>query len=194
MKHTCVVLTLVTLSGCSIVKSSKVADDWPTKGSASVKRLAVMVTSSPGGVQKAGEAMTRITKRYVNQKRDFLVKVEVPPGINDPRSACGGDEHIEGVLILTPKFIAEGSGFETEITGALVACSDMSQAWSGTAAGSFPSKDSGLVEVTQVYVQELGPEVQPFIPPMLNLLRPLLDTLPQPHLTDADVEEKLTVD
>ena len=51
-----------------------------------------------------------------------------------------------------------------------------------------------LVEVTQVYVQELGPEVERYVPPALNALRPLLDTLPQPVLTDADVDEKLTLD
>ena len=40
-----------------------------------------------------------------------------------------------------------------------------------------------------------GPwKVERYVPPALNVLRPLLDTLPQPVLTEADVEEKLTLD
>ena len=186
---------LVGLCSCSIVKAARVRDDWAQADQKAVKRLALVVQPLPEGNQKAGEAFARIARRYVNQKRDFLVKKEVVQATAPPLSElCGGEDAIEGVLFLTPAFKAAGSGFEAELGGKLARCGDGREAWTGLAAGSFPSKDQGLVEVTSIYVQEFGAEVERFIPPALNLLRPLLDTLPQPILTEADVDEKLTLD
>lgn len=194
MKRLTLVL-LFGLSSCSIVKAARIRDDWAQADQRAVKRLVVVVQPLPEGSQKAGEAFARIARRYVNQKRDFLVKQEVvqaePPKLAE---LCGGDEAIEGVLFLKPRLEAVGSGFEAELSGALARCGDGREAWTGLAAGSFPSKDPRLVEVTSIYVQELGPEVERYVPPALNLLRPLLDTLPQPILTEADLDEKITLD
>ena len=188
-------LVSMLLAGCSVVKSAKTADDWASRRAQSLKRLEVVVAPLPDGNQKAGEAMARIARRYVNQKREFLVKSEFAgPRIDDPKALCGGDEHIEGLLILEPLFTRQGDGYEVTLSARLLACDDFTSAWSGSAAGSFSTKDERLVEVTQVYVQEFGTEAQPFIAPLFNLLRPLLDTLPQPVLAEQDVEEKMTLD
>ena len=188
-------LLLLALSGCSIVKAAHLRDDWAQGDQRAVRRLTVVVQPLPDGNPKAGEAFARIARRYVNQKRDFLVKKEVVLAEPAKLSAlCGGEEAIEGVLFLKPVLKAVGSGFEAELGGVLARCPDGREAWTGRAAGSFPAKDPGLVEVTANYVQELGPEVERYVPPALNLLRPLLDTLPQPILTEADVDEKLTLD
>ncbi|MCA2976792.1 MAG: MXAN_6521/LA_1396 family lipoprotein, partial [Myxococcaceae bacterium] len=65
------------------------------------------------------------------------------------------------------------------------------EAWTARAAGSFSSADERLVEVTKTYVGELGAEVEPYVAPAMNVLRPVLDTLPQPLLSDADQDEKV---
>lgn len=194
MKRLLPVILLVCAS-CSIVKAARVRDDWAQADQKVVKRLVVVVQPLPDGNAKAGEAFALIARRYVNQKRDFLVKQQQVSA--EPLTLvalCGGEEAIEGVLFLSPTLKAVGSGFEASVVGKLARCGDGREAWTGEAAGSFPSKDPGLASVTGVYVQELGPEVAPYVPPALNLLRPLLDTLPQPILTEADVEEKLTLD
>lgn len=193
MKRLLPVLVLAT--SCSIVKSARVRDDWAQGDQRAVKRLAVVVQPLPDGNQKAGEAFARVARRYVNQKRDFLVKKEVASATAPQLGElCGGDDAIEGVLFLKPTMKAAGEGFELEVAGSLARCPDGREAWTGVAGGSFLAKDPGLVEVTQVYVQELGAEVERYVPPALNALRPLLDTLPQPVLTEADVDEKLTLD
>ncbi len=190
-----VIPLLVLASSCSIVKSAQVRDDWKQGDANSVKRLAVVVQPLPDSQAKAGEAWARIARRYVNQKRDFLVKKELAQvEAVQLADVCGGEDAIEGVLFLKPTVKAQGEGFEIEVAGALARCSDGREAWSGTAAGSFPAKDPLLVEVTNIYAQEFGEEVSRYVPPALNVLRPLLDTLPQPVLTDSDVDEKLTLD
>ncbi len=183
---------LLLVSGCSIVKHSMVRDDWATTDKSKVKRLVVLVQPLPDGNEKAGELFARIARRYVNMKRDFLVKQEkVVATAPELASLCGGDDAIEGVLSLTPVLTKKGEGFEIEVKGALRRCGDGREAWTAEAGGSFPSKDDLLVEVTKTYVQEIGPEVQPYVAPAMNVLRPVLDTLPQPLLTDQDQDEKI---
>ena len=189
------VLSLVALCACSVLKASSLRPDWPQEDQRTVKRLAVVVEPLPDGNPKAAEMIARVARRYVNLKRDFLVKREVfADKAASLAQVCGGDDAIEGALILHITMLKRGEGYESELTGSLQRCSDGREAWSAKAGGSFPSKDERLTEVTQVYVRELGPEVEPYVAPAMNLLRPALDTLPQPVLTEDDVNEKLSLD
>ncbi len=195
MTRSALALLVVLSSGCSVVKAARVADDWPREDGARVKRLAVVVQPLPDGQPKAAEAFARIARRYVNQKRDFLVKVELPQAEAPALAAvCGGEERIEGVLFLRVTLERKGGGFEATLEGRLARCGDGREAWAVQAAGSFDAADEGLREVTAVYVRELGPEVEPYVAPAMNLLRPALDTLPNPVLTEEDRDEKLSLD
>lgn len=186
---------LALLSSCAVVKSSMVRPDWQADDAPRLKRLVVVMQPLPDGQQKAGEALARIARRYVNMKRDFLVKAELTQAdAVKPETLCGGDDAIEGVLLLHLDAKKVGAGFESALAASLVRCPDLREAWSATAAGSFAAKDEKLTEVTQVYVREFGAEVEPYIALGMNLLRPVLDTLPNPTLTDADKEEKLSLD
>lgn len=194
MKRSALLVVLLSfVSGC-IVKKSFVRDDWKTEDRSKVKRLAVMVQPLPDGNEKAGELFSRIARRYVNMKRDFLVKQEkFSATAAELASLCGGDDAIEGVLFLAPTVTKKDGGMEISLTGSLKRCGDGREAWTAEAAGSFSSKDDKLIEVTKTYVGELGPEVEPFVAPAMNVLRPILDTLPQPVLTEADQDEKITL-
>ena len=76
----------------------------------------IVVQPMPEGNQKAGEVFARVARRYVNQKRDFLVKKELAQG-DAPKLAelCGGEDAIEGVLFLKPALKPVGDGFEAEL-------------------------------------------------------------------------------
>jgi hypothetical protein len=78
-------------------------------GCAALKRLAVVVQPLPEGQARVGEAFALIARRYVNQKRDFLVKVErfeaEAPALD---ALCGGDDAIEGVPWLHLTLVAKG--------------------------------------------------------------------------------------
>ncbi len=183
------------LEGCAVVKSSMVHSDWSREDNKKVRRLAVVVRPMGETSDKAGPLLARVARRYVNMKRDFLVKQELVQ--KEPvklEAVCGGDLHIEGVLMLDVTLVQKGEGFESSVSGKLARCGDGQQDWAAEAGSSFPSKDERLTEVTQSYVRELGPEVEPFVSPAMNLLRPTLDTLPQPVLNDEDVSEKMSLE
>jgi probable lipoprotein (TIGR04455 family) len=192
MTRSCLLVVFVLSAGCSIVKRSTVVDDWATVDRSKVKRLAVLVQPLPDGNEKAGELFARIARRYVNMKRDFLVKQEKFAATTPELSAlCGGDDAIEGVLFLTPTLTKKGTGFEIDVKASLKRCGDGRASWTAEAGGSFPSKDELLVELTKTYVSELGAEVEPYVAPAMNVLRPVLDTLPQPLLSEQDQDEKI---
>jgi probable lipoprotein (TIGR04455 family) len=191
-KHGWAALGLAALSaaGCATVKNSKIRDDYEKVDKHQVKRLSVAVVPLPDGNAKAGELFSLVARRYVNQKRDFIVKENSgQPGSFEWRSFC--TEGIEGVLWIAPHVQRQGAGMEASADAKLLRCRDGEPVWTADAGGSWDSEDSRLVETTKSYVEELGPEVQPYVAPAFNLLRPLLDTLPQPALNEADKDEKI---
>lgn len=195
MKRLLVLVPLLLSPACAVVKASHLRDDWTKGDQQLLRRVAVVVQPLPAGNQKAGETFARIARRYVNMKRDFLVKQEVVQAEPvKPEAICGTDEHIEGILFLHVTMTGNGGGFETELKAALARCPDLREAWTAEAAGSFPSKDEGLKEITGVYVRELGADAEAYVAPAMNVLRPALDTLPQPLLNEDDRTEKMSLD
>jgi probable lipoprotein (TIGR04455 family) len=181
------------LSSCTVVKMHRLRDDWLTVDQAKVKRLAIAVQPVPAGQEKVGQLLGQVARRYVNMKRDFLVMGYVSEYAPfDLKKSCAAG--IDGVLWVAPKIERKGEGFEGSVEARLLRCYDGQEAWAADAGGSFPSHDEGLKEVAANYGKELGEEVMPYVPLAMNLLRPVLDTLPKPVLTEEDVVEKMSLD
>jgi probable lipoprotein (TIGR04455 family) len=186
-------LLLVLSTSCSVVKMSRLSDDWATTERARLKRIMVLVQPLPDGNEKVGAMFARVARRYVHMKRNFLVKADVARAAAQDRAAdCV--EQLDGILWLEPSVKAVGGGVEAEVKGRLLRCSDGKEIWAAEAGGSFAAADPGLAEVAASYGKENGAEVERYVPAAMNVLRPMLDTLPEPELTDADVEEKMTLD
>lgn len=168
-------------------------DDWTTVDQSKVKRLAVVVQPLPAGQEKPGQLMGQVARRYVNMKREFLVlSYTALAGTFDAKTSC--TEGLDGLIWLKPTVTAKGDGFEASVEARLIRCYDGQEAWAADAGGSFPSRDDGLKEVAANYGKELGPEVEAYVPLAMNLLRPVLDTLPKPVLTEDDLTEKMSLD
>lgn len=186
-------LLLLLLTSCSVVKMSRLGDDWETQEKNRLKRIAVLVQPLPDGNEKVGAMFARVARRYVHMKRNFLVKADAArPAAQERTADCG--EGIDGILWLEPKVKSLGDGIEANVKAQLLRCADGKDVWAAEAGGSFKSYDEGLKEVAANYGRENGAEVERYVPAAMNVLRPMLDTLPQPELTEADVEEKMTLD
>lgn len=189
-------VTVVLLgTGCATVKASRIRPDYDLVDRQQTKRLVVVVEPAPEGNAKVGDLWSVIARRYVNQKRQFIAKesraLSVPGGF-DPKSQCG--EGIEGVLWILPHIEKRGEGFEEQAKGLLIRCTDGQEVWYAEAGGSWPSVDPHLKEVTANYVTEMGADVEPYVAPAMNILRPMLDTLPDPVLNEQDKDEKVLAD
>lgn len=193
MNRLVLVVGLALLSGCATVKSSRVRADYETVDKTQVKRLAVVTQPLPDGKQAVGDMWSAITRQYANQKRDYIAKSSVALAGNpeDPtfKSLCV--EGIEGVLWLSPDVTLKGKGVETAVKAQLLRCRDGQEVWFAEAAGSWSSEDDLYKERSADYAQQFGPEVAPYVAPSIRLLWATLNTLPNPQLNEADVDEKI---
>jgi probable lipoprotein (TIGR04455 family) len=197
MNRLVLVLGFALLAGCATVRSSRLRPDYATVDRHQVKRLAVLTQPLPEGQQQLGELWSLLARRYVNQNRDFIAKAHLAlPGQPEDatfRALCalGDAGNIEGLLWLAPTVERAGKGVQAAVHARLLRCADGEEIWAAEAGGSWASDDARYRELTAQYAQELGPEVAPHVGPTFRLLKATLDTLPNPLLTEVDVEEKI---
>ncbi len=175
-----------------MVRSSWVRPDYDRFDKRETLRLVVVTAPLPAGSAQVGALWSLLARRYTNQKRDFIAKRHLAAE-SLPEDLC--DDEVEGVLHLVPKVRRAGGGVEASVKATLTRCRDGELVWKAEAAGSWPSEDPVLKQVTEDYVRELGEEVRPFVGPSFHLLKAVLDTLPRPELTDdEDVMEKIELE
>jgi len=182
---------LVAASGCSAVKMSRVRDDYATVDRNQTKRLVVVTSPLPADDARVGELWSLIARRYVNQNRDFIAKESrVAESLASPTDACG--EGLEGVLHLKPEVAKlEAKGAQVGVFAQLVRCTDGAEVWAASGGASWDSQNALYDAQRAQYVSELGEEVGPWVAPSFQLLKSVLETLPNPELNDDDVVEKI---
>lgn len=192
-KQLALAVGLAGLTACSTVKNSFTRPDYAQVDQDRVKRLVVVTQPLPDGKPSVGELWSLIARQYVNQNRDFLVKQNIvqnePATADSLKALC--TEGIEGVLLLAPQVKRTQDGADTAVRARLMRCADGEDVWSAEATGSWDSQDDKFRERVAQYVQQLGPEVEPYAVPTYKLLKATLDTLPNPKLNDQDIDEKI---
>jgi probable lipoprotein (TIGR04455 family) len=192
-KRLALMLGLAVLTACATVKTSFTRPDYEQVDRERVKRLVVVTQPLPDGQQAVGELWSLIARQYVNQNRDFLVKSNLalpePATAASLRALCV--DGLEGVLLLVPQVKVDQDGADTAVRARLMRCSDSEDVWSAEASGRWDSRDEKFRERTAQYVQQLGPEVEPYVVPTYKLLQATLNTLPNPKLNDQDIDEKI---
>ncbi len=152
---TTVTLTAFTLAGCSALKMSRLSDEWRLDKDR-VKRLVVVTAPLAAGDEKVAEMWSTLAARYVDLKRNFIIKdktlsAEAPP---DVTGLC--IEGVEGVLWLRPELRREGNGAEAQVQARLLRCLDQQEIWAADAAGSWRSDEPKLEQTIALYVEEYG--------------------------------------
>lgn len=189
----------LALAGCSAVKTSQIAPDYATRYRTQVKRIVVLTMPAPANDRDVAGMWSTIGKRYVNQKFDYIAKATAftlaPEGMDRVKALCTEADlaPVEGVLWFLPTELQQGADVKATVSAKLLACPDGSEVWSAQGEGTWPSKDDQLTQFTADYVHELGPQVEPYVAPTFRLLKSVLDTLPNPTLTDADKDDKIEV-
>jgi len=191
MRRVLLIPALVALSACGAVRKSSVRPDYETADKTKTVRLVVSVSPLPAQDAALGSLVGRIARKYVNDKRDFIVRRDAASE-TEPQGLCA--DGVEGVLKLVPALKKQGAGVEAEVKGALVRCRDGETVWSAEAGGTWPSEDSLYVATADHYGAELGDGVKPYVGPVFRLLQATLDTLPAPSLDDAGKMEKIELD
>jgi probable lipoprotein (TIGR04455 family) len=184
-----VALGAVAGSGCTIRRSA-LRPDYEQVDRYRVKRLVIITQPQPEGSKAVGDLWSLIARRQVNLKRQFIAKeTDSLAQPFDPKERCG--EGLEGVLWLKPQVRREDGYLVASVDARLLRCSDGGTVWRAEGGGRWPLQDPGVKEITATYVQELGPEVAPHVPAAFNLIKALVDEMPDPVLTEEDKDEKI---
>lgn len=192
MRRLTLLVAMSLVTACGAVRRSHVRPDYDAADRSRTLRLVVVVSPLPGSDASLGALFGRIGRKYVNDKRDFIVKSDLASNA-EPAGLC--TEGVDGLLRLRPDVKRVGSGVEAQLSGSLVRCRDGETVWNAEAAGTWPSEDSLYVDTARVYAEALGEGVRPFVGPVFRLLQATLDTLPRPQLPDdAARMEKIELD
>ncbi|MHC4393069.1 MAG: MXAN_6521/LA_1396 family lipoprotein [Planctomycetota bacterium] len=181
-------LSLASLSGC-VVKSTYVSPDFDAVHKQSLKRVAVLVKTPAGTSANVTELAGVMARRYVNQKRDFIVYRNA--AWDGGEFASDTIEGCNGVITLDfTTLVLEGDDADVELEASLVTL-EGEKVWSATGSLSEETENEDLTRIADRYARDLGAEVKPYVAPIFIVEKRVFDTLPNPELNDDDVMEKI---
>lgn len=180
----------LSIFACSPITKNWLRPDYAKVDMMKTKRLWLIVAPLPGDNPKVAKMWALMARRYANQHRNFLIKgFQTGAKVPDMKSIC--KEGIEGWMHLVPTAKKEGSKVAVSIKAKILRCRDQEPVWKTEAIGTWASNDPNLKTLQKHYSEEIGPEVSAYVAPSFHLIRAVMDTLPQPKLSDADVMEKI---
>ena len=77
------------------------------------------------------------------------------------------------------------------VAASLFDCKTGALVWHARGETSAESRDPDLANLVKTYKNRLGPEAETWAAPAFVLLQDLFETLPEPTLSDKDLEEKI---
>lgn len=180
-----VFLAVFLVPACGASVHSQTREDYAQIDQNLVKHLAMVVVTSP---PEQKQMWTLLTRRYVNQHRNFIIRPVNLPDEPTAGTACQGRE---GVLEIATLMRPKGADVAVVLAAKITRCRDGELVWSGGVDGAWESDDETVAELRAHYAAELGDAVQKWVGPAFMALKALVATMPQPTLIDAEEMEKI---
>lgn len=185
-------------SGCA-VRSVYVKPDFEQVDRQNLKRVLVSATPIPGQPAKAAELLASMSRRHINQHKDYLaVDYEVLKDAAKWKALCKvqeDDEPVHGVVrVMVAKLLADGGDLTVDLTADLQRCDSGALVWKVEADLTNDQKDEDLKELANVYRKEFGALADSLAAPFFLVIRAAFDSLPSPVLTDEETMEKIELE
>jgi len=189
------IVASVMCTACSAVESTYVRAGYDAKTPDAVKRIAIVAWALPDH-PKLGDVLRQVTADRVQLKMQYLVyRVELID--TEWRAVCGplgaeGEGALEGVLAVQAIDVKlAGEDIELRLVAELHRCADGELLWRAEGFEGTESKDDDLTKLTESYQTKLGEAAGRYAAPVFLILRDILETLPDPVLTDDEIMEKI---
>ena len=182
-------------TACSAVESTYVRAGYDAKTPGAVKRIAIVAWAVPDH-PKLGEVLSLVTTDRVQLKMQYLIYRTTLLDA-EWRTACGplGGERegeLEGVLTVQAIDVKPaGDEIELRLVAELYRCADGELLWRAEGFEGTESKDDDLAKLIESYQTRLGEAAGRYAAPAFLILRDILETMPDPVLTDDEVMEKI---
>jgi len=187
----CTVISLALLSfACTSVRRQYILKDYTRNPGQMVKRIVIISKPSPQEKDLAG-LVSAMTRDLLKTNRNYLVYGT----LSTEREVAEACKTRDGVLKMwVDRADAVGEHIDLEITGELRRCSDNAVVWSATARNSGKSRNRSLKNLVQSYVQEYGNQAEVYAAPAFNIIEDLVETMPNPELTEDELMEKIDLE
>jgi len=187
----CTVISLALLSfACTSVRRQYILKNYTNNPGQMVKRIVIISKPFPQEKDLAG-LVSAMTRDLIKTNRNYLVYGT----LSTEREVAEACKTRDGVLKMwVDRADAVGEHIDLEITGELRRCSDNAVVWSATARNSGKSRNRSLKNLVQSYVQEYGNQAEVYAAPAFNIIEDLVETMPNPELTEDELMEKIDLE
>ncbi len=185
MRALCFIAALAC--GCGSIDAQWQLKSYDVQAEDAVKRI-VVATWVPSAYEGVGPLLGQIATDFVRLRKNYLVYDPVVAK-RDFGEACGEQQ---GVLMLRLLDMGiEEQEVTTHLQAGLFRCSDGRLLWSTETELDNDSNDEDLAQLAEVYMRQQGELATRFAAPLFAVVQTLLRELPDPKLTDAEIEEKI---
>lgn len=177
-------------AGCSSVRHTYRQAGYDVHGEGAVKRVAV-VGWAPQAEADLGPVLAHVAADLVKLRKNYLVTGASSGYAGRWSMAC--DANVQGVALVRALEVERVSGGKVRLALSLelLRCSDGALLFRNEAEGTRAFDDAHLRGLTQNYTALLGEDAKHFAAPSFGLLQPMVGQLPDPLLSEAEVEEKI---
>lgn len=184
-------LSLLCATGaCSAVRHTYRQAGYDALGKNAIKRVAV-VGWAPQAEADLGPVLAHVAADLIKLRKNYLVTGASSGYAGRWSLAC--DNGVQGVAMVRALEVERTGSGKVTMTLALelLRCSDGALLFRNEARGKRAFDDAHLRSLTQNYTALLGEDARQFAAPSFGLLQPMVASLPDPVLDDAEVEEKI---
>jgi len=182
------ILLAVVGSACSPLNGVYTQPGYLPRGPNPVKRIAITAWA-PAENKGLADTLTAVATDLVKLRKNYLV-YETQPQTRSFSDLCKGK--VEGVLVARTLAVhQEGRDITLNVALELYRCTDGALLWVADGDDTIASDDDNLVKLTGNYTTSVGEAAKVFAAPAFSLLQQLVAELPDPILSDEDINEKI---
>jgi probable lipoprotein (TIGR04455 family) len=187
----CTVISIMLMSfACSSVHHRFIVEGYKKNPGKMIKRIVITTKPYPHNEGLAG-LISAMTGDLIRTNRNYLVYGTV----STEREVAEACKTRDGVLKMSvDRADAVGEHIDLEITGELRRCSDKSIVWSATARASGKSRNRSLKNLIRNYAEKHGNQAEVYAAPAFNIIEDIVETMPNPELTEVELTEKIDLD
>jgi probable lipoprotein (TIGR04455 family) len=194
MKKAFIASTVISIMlasfACTSVHRRFIAEGYKKNPGQMIKRIVIISKPPPQKGDLAG-LISAMTRDLIRTNRNYLVYGTV----STEREVAEACKTRDGVLKMSMgRADAVGEYIDLEITGELRRCSDKSVVWSATARASGKSRNRSLKNLVQNYVEEHGNLAEVYAAPAFNIIKDIVEAMPNPELTEDELMEKIDLE
>jgi probable lipoprotein (TIGR04455 family) len=175
--------------GCSHLSAQYVMPGYAASNPSAIKHVTIAAWA-PDDAPQLAVVMAQVAQDLIKLRKNYLVHGTGSWTLG-AEPACA--EGVDGVLLLRVMDAHAVAPKDMQLHGALslLRCRDGAEVFRSEGQVTTATNDKSLADLTSTYRAQLGDGASLWAAPAFALVQALADPLPDPHLTDQDIEEKI---